>query len=112
MSPDRIGPCKNTRGWRDAAWDSRRTLGAVPATQRTLSLATARSERGISYVRKMILAKGARLDYHVEDDTGGGSAGAIAEPTARIKVGALVIFVTCTDQHFVAPRARLVPAVS
>ena len=47
---------------------------------------------------KRELASGARLSYRLEDDTGGGSGGPIAELNGVLEIGAVELVVTCTDQ--------------
>jgi hypothetical protein len=44
------------------------------------------------------LANGVRISYRLEDDTGGGSGGPIAELNGLLEVGAVELSVTCTDQ--------------
>ena len=48
---------------------------------------------------KVMLANGARLEYQVKDDTGGGSGGPVAELIGRMNIGPLVLSVRCTDQE-------------
>jgi hypothetical protein len=47
---------------------------------------------------KRELASGGRLSYRLEDDTGGGSGGPIAELNGVLEIGAVELAVTCTDQ--------------
>jgi hypothetical protein len=47
---------------------------------------------------KRELRNGARLSYRIDDDTGGGSGGAIAELNGVLEIGAIEMVVTCTDQ--------------
>lgn len=44
------------------------------------------------------LAAGVRLSYRLEDETGGGSGGPIAELNGLLEIGAVELAVTCTDQ--------------
>ena len=48
---------------------------------------------------KVTLANGARLEYQVKDDTGGGSGGPVAALIGRMNIGLLVLSVRCTDQE-------------
>ncbi len=47
---------------------------------------------------KRDLASGGRFSYRLEDDTGGGSGGPIAELNGVLEIGAVELAVTCTDQ--------------
>jgi hypothetical protein len=47
---------------------------------------------------KRDLASGGRFSYRLEDDTGGGSDGPIAELNGVLEIGSAELAVTCTDQ--------------
>jgi hypothetical protein len=47
---------------------------------------------------KRELASGGWLSYRLDDDTGGGSGGPIAELNGVLEIGAVELAVTCTDQ--------------
>ncbi len=47
---------------------------------------------------KRKLSSGAMLSYRLEDDSGGGSGGPIAEINGTLEVGDAALSVTCTDQ--------------
>ena len=47
---------------------------------------------------KRDLPSGGRLAYRLEDDTGGGSGGPIAELNGALELGKIELAVTCTDQ--------------
>ena len=66
--------------------------------QRSLTFSTDIREAKDGLHRNENLANGGRLDYSVEDDTGGGSGGPIAELAGRMTIGSHVVSVTCTDQ--------------
>lgn len=64
--------------------------------ERQLVLATA--PREIVAGRKVLLRNGARLEYAIDDNTGGGSGGPIAALSGRMEIGAHALSVRCTDQ--------------
>lgn len=47
---------------------------------------------------KRDLVSGGRFSYRLEDDTGGGSGGPIAELNGILEIGSVELAVTCTDQ--------------
>ena len=47
----------------------------------------------------VVLPNGGRFAYEMNDNTGGGSGGPIAELTGHLEFGSLTISVTCTDQN-------------
>ncbi len=47
---------------------------------------------------KQDLPSGGRLSYRLEDETGGGSGGPIAELNGILQIGTVELAVTCTDQ--------------
>jgi hypothetical protein len=72
--------------------------------QRTLEL-TARGQRGQdSFDRTYALVAGGRLDYRIEDNTGGGSGGPIAELSGRLRIADRELRLVCTEQDEIARR--------
>lgn len=66
--------------------------------QRLLIIAREAPRAGGPLGPKQVLASGGRLAYRVEDDTGGGSGGPIAELNGILELDAAEFHVTCTDQ--------------
>ena len=67
--------------------------------ERLLVLAITSAAIDVGDHPKVMLANGARLEYQVKDDTGGGSGGPVAELIGRMNIGSLVLSVRCTDQE-------------
>ena len=67
--------------------------------ERALIIGKAGAAPSVSYTRRMILKNGGELAYRVNDDTGGGSGGPIAELAGQLKFGSVILSITCTDQE-------------
>ena len=66
--------------------------------QRALFLSRGSLPAGGPLGPKRELPSGGRLSYRLEDDTGGGSGGPIAELNGILEIGPVELAVTCTDQ--------------
>lgn len=66
--------------------------------QRLLILSRGAPPSGGPLGPKRDLASGGRLAYRLEDETGGGSGGPIAELNGILEIGKAELAVTCTDQ--------------
>ena len=67
--------------------------------QRTVEFAAVEQRVDGPRTPTVVLRNGGRFTYVVEENTGGGSGGPIAELTGRLELGLLTISVTCTAQN-------------
>jgi hypothetical protein len=84
--------------------DSNSISVLLPHTRspRWLELATgpnqARTGSDVRYDQSMPLANGGRLEFHISDDTAGGSGGPTATLFGRIQIGDIALSFGCGDQ--------------
>lgn len=74
--------------------------------QRMIVLTMAPYNSDVRYDQKTRLMSDGQLQYRTDDDTGGGSSGAIAELSGRLEIGGLVVSVKCTDQDKFYPKTE------
>jgi hypothetical protein len=74
--------------------------------QQMIVLTAALRNSDARYDQKTRLRSGGQLQYRTDEDTGGGSSGAIAELSGQLEIVGLGISVMCTDQDKFYPKSE------